>query len=209
MGFTTETATNADKLLAGSSETVQIPVTVVSGQTLTRGTVVGRIDRGAGTIAAGTNTGNGTCTGTVTVGANAKTGVYTLKCVATGTNTGTFQVTTPTGERLPDAVVGTAYSSGHFSGVTINDGSTDFALADTFTVTIAVGSGKWKAYSSANTDGSEIARGIAAHAVDASGGDEKASIFIAGEFNRAALTGIDTAGERKLGEFGIIVKGAI
>lgn len=89
----------------------------------------------------------------------------------------------------------------------MNDGSTDFALADTFTVTVAAGSGKWKAYNAANTDGSDVPRGVIAHDCDASDGDQKAGVYIAGEFNRAALTGIDAAGEKKLQEFGIIVKG--
>lgn len=208
-GFTTEaTATNADKLFAGHSDAVQIPVTIVSGQNIVRGTVVGRITKGSATsVAGGSNTGNGTMTGTITLGVNAKAGAYVFKCIATTANGGTFQVTSPTGERLPDATVGTAYASVHISGITINDGSTDFSLSDIFTVTVATGSGKYKAYNASNTDGSDIPRGIIAHDCNASSGDEKASIYIVGEFNRAALTGIDDDGERKLQEFGIIVKG--
>lgn len=208
LGVTTETASNADNLRVGDHPVVQIPVTLLSGQNLVRGTVVGRIDKGSATIASGTNTGGGTCTGTVTLGSYAKTGIYKLKCVFTASNSGTFIVTTPTGERLPDAVVATAYVSDHISGFTINDVGTDFAVGDTFTVTVAVGSAKWKAFNAANTDGSEVPRGILADATDASDADELTSVFVHGEFNSAALTGITDAAKIKLQEFGIYVKGA-
>lgn len=85
----------------------------------------------------GTNTGNGTMTG-VTAGAEAKAGSYKMTCIAESTNGGKFKVIAPDGNRLDDADVDSAYSSSQIN-FTINDGSTDFAVGDTFTV--AVGNG--------------------------------------------------------------------
>lgn len=206
-GITSETKSNGDNLIAGGLQTVQSAVTVVSGQNLVRGTVVGRISKGAAVAAAGTNTGTGGVSGTITVTPLIMPGVYTFKCTTAATNGGVFSVTTPTGERLLDAVVGTAYTSAHFSGITIADGGTDFALGDTFTVTVAAGSGKWKAFSASNTDGSETPRGILVHDCNATAGDKLASVFRIGEFNRAALTGCSTAAELIMEDLGIFVKG--
>lgn len=208
-GMTTETSANKDNLLIGAAERPQLPVTVVSGQDLVVGTVVGRIDKGAGTIAAvGGNTGNGTMTGTVGLTSLTKPGVYTFKCVTAATNGGTFSVISPDGHRLQDAIVGTAYTGAHLTGVTVNDGSTDYAVGDSFTVTIATGSGKWKAFNAANTDGSEIPRGIIAHDCDASDADTLGSVYLSGEFNSAAVTGATASAKLKLQEFGIIVRSA-
>ncbi len=111
-------------------------VTVLSGQVLKAGAVVGRVNIGVGrgvSAAGGSNTGNGTLTG-LSVGPEVERGAYTLTCTAVATNAGTFSVTTPSGRLLPSATVAVAYTSRHIN-FTINDGSTDFALADTFTVT--------------------------------------------------------------------------
>ena len=135
------------------------PVTVVSGQDLVVGTVVGRIDKGAGTIAAvGGNTGNGTMTGTVGLTSLTKPGVYTFKCVTAATNGGTFSVISPTGTAFKMQIVELHIPAHIFTGVTVNDGSTDYAVGDSFTVTIATGSGKWKAFNAANTDGRKFQR---------------------------------------------------
>lgn len=84
---------------------------------------------------AGTNTGNGTCTA-VTKGIAIQNGTYTLTCTATATDGGTFSVTAPDSTDLGDATVGTPFTSTHIN-FTINDGSTDFALADSFTIAVS------------------------------------------------------------------------
>lgn len=81
---------------------------------------------------AGTNTGNGTCTG-VTAGASAKAGTYVFTCTAKVTDKGTFEVKSPTGEILPYATATVAYTNAQIN-FTINDGSTDFEVGDSFTV---------------------------------------------------------------------------
>lgn len=52
-------------------------------------------------------------------------------------------------------------------------------------------SGKYQAYDNANADGSETAALILTHEVDATSTDVNASAYRTGDFNRAALIGID------------------
>jgi hypothetical protein len=195
----------ADNLFAGDSKAVQKSATIFAGSgALTRGTVLGKIKLGAGTIAAGTNTGNGAA-GAVTVGKKAKVGVYALTCITAATNAGKFQVIDPDGYRMADLTVAAAYNNGHFA-VTIADGSTDFIVGDTFTVTIAAGSGKYRAYAAANTDGSGEADCILDRDIDATSADQVVAPYATGEFNEAALTGIDAAGKVQLEAKGIFCK---
>jgi len=59
---------------------------------------------------------------------------------------------------LPDAVMG-AYTNPAIN-FTLTDGATDFALGDSFTITVPAGSGKVKELNLTGTDGSEDAYGI-------------------------------------------------
>ena len=54
-------------------------------------------------------------------------------------------------------------------------------------------SGKYKAYTNANSDGSEVAKLILAEDVDATSADVNAVAYASGHFNSAALTGYDAA----------------
>lgn len=114
-------------------------VTVLSGQNLSAGHVVGRVDKGVGGLAIPTvvGTGNGTMTGLL-AGPDVQEGNYVVKCKTAATNGGVFSVTAPDGTLLPDATVGTAYVSSHLSFL-LNDGATDFIVNDTFTVAVAAG----------------------------------------------------------------------
>jgi len=134
-------------------------VTVLAGQDLVMGSVIGKIKIGSvpTTGTAGTNTGNGTCI-SVTGGAKVKAGIYTLRCVGVAPNGGIFSVRDPDGEALPDAVMG-AYTNPAIN-FTLTDGATDFALGDSFTITVPAGSGKVKELNLTGTDGSEDAYGI-------------------------------------------------
>jgi hypothetical protein len=144
-------------------------VTVLSGQNVSAGAVLGRIAKAAGTVAGAGNTGTGTVSG-VSLGALAELGNYILTCIATATNGGTFQVKAPDGRVLPPATVGAAYTSDHIN-FTVNDGGTDFALGDSFTVPVVAGSGKVRAINFAGVDGSRDAFGIALSDYDAGEGD--------------------------------------
>lgn len=151
-------------------------VTILSGQTVKAGHVLGKVTKGAATGAAvAGNTGNGTITASPTVGTGAKAGVYMLTCIEPATNLGKFTVEDPDGITIGVATVGTQFTT-HLT-FTIADGSTDFVSGDSFTITVAAGSGKYKEYNPANTDGSEKAVAIAYDNVDASGGDKKGVII--------------------------------
>jgi hypothetical protein len=202
----TESTLAASDLFAGESSRPEVSVTILSGSgKLSLGTVLGRILKGTGAIAAvAGNTGNGAA-GAVTVGKKAKVGVYKLKCITAASNAGVFSVFDPDGYRMADLTVAVAYDNGHFA-VTIADGSADFIVGDSFTVTIAAGSRKCKAYDDDNTDGSDDACLILGRDVDATSADVKAFAYAGGEFLESALTGIDAAGKIDLELHGIFVK---
>lgn len=161
-------------------------VTVLSGQNLQPGHVLGKVAVGTATGAAVSgNTGNGTI-GTVSAGATAKAGVYTATCIEPAANGGTFTVEDPDGVNVGTAAVGSAFTGPVV--FTIADGATDFVAGDRFTITVAAGSGKYKEYNPANTDGSQIAVALLLDAVDATGGD-KDGVIVArhAEVNAAEL----------------------
>jgi hypothetical protein len=153
-------------------------VTVLSGQNLAAGTVVGKILTTTATSAAksGGNTGNGTNTMDVTtpVKAGAKVGVYTIRFVIAAANNGTFVVTDPDGFEIGTVVM--AAGAGAFDNdikFAIADGSTDFVVGDGFDVTVTVGSLKVKILAPAANDGTQIAAGVMAFACDASSADKE------------------------------------
>ena len=151
-------------------------VTVLSGQNLALGTVLGKRTLAAcpTTGTAGSNTGGGTCT-TVTAGAKAKVGTYTLKCIRVIAGGGEFTVEDPDGYGLPDALAGVAYVNDQIN-FTVNDGSPDYAVGDTFTIAIAAGTGYVKIIAiGALTSvlGDQDAYGVLTAAVDATGGNVK------------------------------------
>jgi hypothetical protein len=135
-------------------------VTVLAGQDLIMGSVIGKIKVGPvpTTGTAGTNTGAVTCTG-VTGGNKTKVGVYTLRCVTVAASGGVFSVKDPDGEALPEANVMVAYTNPAINFL-LNDVGADAALGDTFTITVPVGSGKVKELNLTGIDGSEDAFGI-------------------------------------------------
>lgn len=119
-------------------------VTVASGQNLAAGAVVGRTSKGIGRASIPTvvGTGNGTMS-LVTIGPDAEKGNYVVKLKTVVTHGGVFSVTSPTGQALPDFTLTpgaggtTAYTAApdHVT-FSITDGSTDFALNDTFTIVV-------------------------------------------------------------------------
>jgi hypothetical protein len=156
-------------------------LTVLAGsgadRVLTTGMVLGRITKGAATGAAvAGNTGNGTITAAPTVGAAAKPGVYRLVCIEPATDAGKFIVEDPDGVLIGVATVGVQFTT-HLT-FTIADGSTDFASGDSFTITVAAGSGKVKQIDFAATDGSDAACGILLLDTTAPDGVDKSGVAI-------------------------------
>ena len=184
-----ESATSdPDRLIAGEKPRTTKDVTIVSGQNVVAGTVLG--ERTASTVPATAtadagNTGNGTM-GSVTGGLETMAGIYTIECVEVVANGGIFSVVDPDGNRVgSDAVVAAAYTSPHLN-FTIADGATDFALGDKFTVTVT-GSGEFLAAAAAAADGSNRPKYIAADAIDATLGAREGPVYMEGEFNESAL----------------------
>lgn len=153
-------------------------VTVLAGagadRVLTNGMVLGKITKGASASAADAgNTGNGTITANPAVGQAAKPGVYKVTCIEPATNGGKFAVEDPDGVIIGVATVGVEFNT-HLT-FTIADGATDFVAGDSFTITVAAGSGKVVQINFAATDGSDKAYGLlyadvtAPNGVDAKG----------------------------------------
>lgn len=161
---------------------------------------------------AGTNTGNGTM-GAITVSNAAKPGNYLLKITKAGTNVGDFQVTDPDGLVVGIGTVAVAFSGGGLA-FTLADGSTDFAVGDTFTIHVAAGNGHYALHDTAGTDGREVAAAVLFDAVDASTASTSGvAIARSAEVNGDEITwktgisaGDKTAGITSLAANGIIVR---
>jgi hypothetical protein len=187
-GFTSETYI-PDALVAGDLKIVaKGDATLLSGQNVVRGTVLGQVSLGAVSVAAGGgNTGNGTF-GPLTLQKGAMAGVYKL----TALSATLFEVLAPNGDRLNELAVGAAYADGF--GGTITAGGMAFVAGDTFAVTVAAGAVdangnfKWKESVASAFDGSQNPAGIAADAYNATAGDINFGVYETGEFNSDALT---------------------
>jgi hypothetical protein len=118
------------------------PVSIATGQVLVAGEVLFATLTASAT-AGGGNVGNGVMT-VQAVGVGALQGTYSATCTATRTNRGLFEVRDSLGYVLGRANVGTAYVSSVVS-FTIADGSTDFAVGDTFSI-VVTGSSSLKSY---------------------------------------------------------------
>lgn len=138
----------------------------------------------------------------VTLGAEAMAGVYRLTCTAESAHAGTFRVQTPTGQRLANLTVASAYTSTHIN-LTVPDGAADWEIGDVITVTVT---GKAAAYAPTATDGSEKAALILADDLTVGAADVSAVAYRTGCFARAMLTGIDDAAVAALDARSIFVR---
>lgn len=129
-------------------------------------------------------------------------------------NAGLWEVRDPDGLALLEAKTGVAYTSNAIN-FTINDGSTDFAVADKFTVAVAAGSLKYKLAVSSAVDGSQDIETMAVlgEAADASSTEVTTIAYIAGEFNQNAMTfgsGFSASSvKEKLAQRGIFLKNSL
>ncbi|HLN23892.1 MAG TPA: head decoration protein [Patescibacteria group bacterium] len=147
--------------------------TITGSAKLLAGAVLGKQTTGAtaAAVALGTNAGNGTF-GTITVGAGALPGVYDVE-FDSATN---FIVSAPNGLEIGHGTTGAVFGAGGV-GFTITAGGTAFAAADSFTVTVAEGSGKYVAYLPAATDGSQVPAAILFSTTDATLADKTSAII--------------------------------
>jgi hypothetical protein len=144
-------------------------ITVVSGTVASAiGQVLGQVALGAASSAAkagGNTASSGSLTLDVTtpVLANAKPGVYKVRCVKAAADAGTFVVTDPNGNAvgtLDAALTGGATFSNEIKFVLVSITSHDFVVGDGFDVTIAAGSGKYTQLTPAALDGTQTAAGV-------------------------------------------------
>jgi hypothetical protein len=156
-------------------------VTVLAGsgadRALLTGMVLGRITKGtAASAAVAGNTGNGTITAAPAVGQAAKPGVYRVVCIEPAADAGKFAVEDPDGILIGVATVGVEFTT-HLT-FTIADGAADFVAGDSFTITVAAGSGKVKQIDFAATDGSNAACGILLLDTTAPDGTDRSGVAI-------------------------------
>lgn len=111
--------------------------TVLSGQNLGAGAVLGQITLAiaAAPIPAIVGTGTGAMTA-LTFGPRAQTGNYVITLLATSA-TAAFSVVAPDGTILPNGAVGTAYVSDHLSFLISSAGT--MTLGDSYTVVVTAG----------------------------------------------------------------------
>ncbi len=145
-------------------------VTVLHGQVLVPGTVIGKLIAAAQAAAAASgNAGNGTVTG-VSLSSDFKVGVYAFSCSAAASNGGTFKVEDPDGDILGDATVGAGFTSPQIN-FTINDGTNDFHVGDSFTLAVNAADGQVKALDLSAVNGSQRAYGAMIAPADATAAD--------------------------------------
>lgn len=189
-------------------------ITVLSGEVLKAGHVVGRkfTAATASGAAVAANTGNGTI-GSVAVGKANKNGAYRLTCIEPATDAGKFQVEDPEGVVIGVATVAVAYT-GAGPAFTIADGGTDFVSGDSFIVTVTGGTAKYREYNPSNTDGSQAAVGVLLSDVDATSSDLPGVALVRGcEVNSNELTWFSgassaqkTTGIEQLAAAGVIAR---
>jgi hypothetical protein len=117
--------------------------TVLSGQNLKAGAVVGRVTRGVGRVSvpAVVGTGNGTVS-QVFGGPEVLVGNYVVTCTAAVADGGVFSVVAPDGNALPSLTMTpgaggtTKYRSRHIN-FSITDGASNFIVNDVFTFVVS------------------------------------------------------------------------
>lgn len=175
-------------------------VTVQTGQVLVAGSVLGATAVGAAVAAADAgNVGNGAM-GAVTVGDGAIPGAYRLIIIAEATNAGAFTVENPEGVTVGEGNVAAAFEGGGIA-FTLADGATDFAVGDSFTITVAEGSGTVREFDPDSAVGAGVAMGVLIYDADATDGPvDVAAIVRDAEVNVNELVFNDTLTEDEIAE---------
>ena len=182
-----ETSTLTPDHLNAGDEVISKQITLLSGENRTRGALLGKTVT-AGTIAGAAkagNTGNGTI-GSLTVGTRAKLGVYRATCITAATDAGTFKVEDPNGKLIGNATVAVAFVNE--VNFTIADGSTDFAIGDSFAITVPAVPEKLLLSVATAPDASQYPDCILAEDTNATSADTVTVAYISGDFDSNAIT---------------------
>lgn len=186
--------------------------------TYVEGTILARKEvADAVTVAAGTNTGDGTVTlATVAAGEIVpKVGAYTLTVIEAVTNGGIFNLTDPDGnivasylQMTAGAGASTAFTAAGLN-FTITDGATDFVVGDSFTLTVAA-DGKMVVYATAGAGGAQVPKAVLTYDITQTGAADVAiRQMVSGQVRREKLV-IDAGGTvtdaivEQLRDFGIV-----
>lgn len=178
-------------------------LTFAGADTFVRGTLLARLATTLSvTASAVTGTGNGTVTSASVVEGPVVplVGAYVLRATAAATHGGTFRLEDPNGAVVASGLVMTAgagvatvMEAGGLQW-TVTDGSTDFAVGDTFTLTVA-SNGKLVPFNPAGAGGAQRPVAVLTYDVTrATSGDERIRALVAGVVNRNALI-IDVDGD--------------
>ena len=170
-----------DQLISDARSLVTQPVLLASGD-LKRGTVLGQQTENPVQVVSGAgNTGDGVI-GSITLGPAIKTGGYQL----TATAVTKFNVTSPTGDVLGVATVGTPFAHAEIT-LTITAGGVAFKATDSFTLNVFDAVGTYVECVRTATDGSQFPLAILVDDADATSGPVTAGAYLSGEFNAARL----------------------
>lgn len=164
-----DNATHRDKIL-----------TVAGAGTIKMGTLLATLLVASAVVAvAGANTGNGTVTAATVVDGQVIpiAGAYNLRVTAAVANGGVFQLRDPNGAVVASNLTMTAGAGAatvmEAAGLqfTVTDGTTDFIVGDSFTLTVASGGNKLVPYAAAGAGGAQIATDVLTYDVvtDAAG----------------------------------------
>lgn len=182
--------------------------TLVSGQNLSAGNVLGQTLYAQPAVPTMVGTGNAVMSA-ITLGKSAQIGSYVVKFTAATT----YTVTDPSGNSMPAAAALGAYTNSDINW-TITAGGTPAVAGDSFTVAVVAGSGKYTSYIPTAVDGSGVVAGILYQNTNASAGDVKGTVVVrAAEVNASELKwdasvtgGAITNGIAGLAAIGIIAR---
>jgi hypothetical protein len=166
------------------------PMVAGDGFTITTANAVGKPT--IASAAKGGNTGNATV-GTLTANGYAPSaGFYSVEF----DDATHYVVADPLGALVGHGTTGVAFSGGGL-GFTITAGGTAFVPGDSFVVTVASGSGKYKAWSPAAVDGSQVPAAILFATTDVTNVDKQVTVVARqAEVNQSELifpTGMSAA----------------
>jgi Bacteriophage lambda head decoration protein D len=146
--------------------------TLIAGQNLSAGAVLGKIMFATPATPVVVGTGNGVMSA-ISPGPKSQLGNY----VVTFTGATAFGVTAPDGETLPAAAALGAYTDAQIN-FTITAGGTAFVAGDKFTVVNVAGSLKYTSYLPTATDGSGVPAGVLYGNTNATSADTKQTIVV-------------------------------
>jgi hypothetical protein len=171
-------------------------LTFSAADTFVKGTILARQEVVlAITPVAGANVGTGTCTNASVVAGTLvpRAGVYTLRCTEAVLDGGIWRLEDSTGVPLisdlrmtADVGAATVFNA-HGLQFTVTDGTTDFALNDTFTLPV-VADGKLVPYAIAGAGGAQVPMAILTYdATLSSAGNLRVRVLVSGDVKKERL----------------------